>query len=169
MNKDELLKKTKASTELGEMAKKMKDEQNQHQIKDTTALTKSINRNIIPPKAYKIPELKIPPAEVQNHYQSASKFMESLAKEALEWKQCVGEDYTPAIIAILYGGIQVNVNTLSQVSFHGIRIEGLLNGAPCTILAHQSTVQMLCHAVKIEPEIPSRPIGFIWEDNEVEV
>ena len=79
------------------------------------------------------------------------------------------ERNNPAIIAILYGGIQINVKTLSQVSFHGIRIEGELNGAPCTMLAHQSSVQMLCHAVKNEPDSPSRPIGFIWDSNEIEV
>lgn len=96
--------------------------------------------------------------------------MASIAQEAMEWKNALDEEHLPAIIAILYGGIQIKVNSLSKVSFHGIRIEGEVNGSPCAILAHQSTLQVLCHAVKIVKEAQApRPIGFIWDDQEVNV
>ena len=79
------------------------------------------------------------------------------------------ESYRPAILAVLHGGVQIKVNTLSQVSFHGIRIEGELNGGPCSLLAHQSTVQILCYGHQVVEKEEPRPIGFIWPDNEVEV
>ena len=96
---------------------------------------------------YRMPELpQIPTQEEINEYQSSSVLMKALAEEALQWKERLPDDYKPAIMAILYGGIQIHVQSLSQVSFHGIRIEGTINGAPCSLLAHQSTVQLLCYA-----------------------
>jgi len=133
-------------------------------------LSQGLSTTIKAPRAYKTPDTKPSTLEEENQYQSASTFMASIAQEAMEWKNSLDEGHTPAIIAILYGGIQIKVNSLSKVSFHGIRIEGELNGSPCAILAHQSTVQMLCHAVKQSKEAePARPIGFIWDDQEVNV
>ncbi len=116
---------------------------------------------------FQMPE--IPTQEEVNEYQSASVFMNALATSALEWKENLPEGYAPAILAVLYGGIQIHVNTLSQVSFHGIRIEGMLNGSPCTMLAHQSTVQVLCFAEEVTEEKPKNTIGFVWKDHKVEV
>lgn len=113
--------------------------------------------------------VRIPTQKEINSYQSASALMEALSKEALRWKIQLPENYKPAIIALLYGGLQINVHTLSQVSFHGIQIEGTLNGSPCSLLAHQSTIQMLCYAAEITEETPNRPIGFIWSGHNVEV
>ena len=110
-----------------------------------------------------------PSKEDVNEYQSAAVFMKALADSALDWKESLPEGYAPAIIAILYGGIQITVDSLAQVSFHGIKISGSLNGAPCTMLAHQSTVQMICHAQEVSNEKPKNPIGFIWTDNEIEI
>ncbi len=112
---------------------------------------------------------KLPTQEEVNDYQSASVLMEVLANEALQWKEQLPKDYTPAIRAILYGGIQIQVHSLSKVSFHGIRIEGLMNGAPCSLLAHQSTVQLLCYGEEVTPDMERHPIGFIWDNNKVEV
>jgi len=108
-------------------------------------------------------------AESLNDYQSASELLKELSDEALSWKQNLPEKYKPAILALLYGGIRVNVTRLAQASFHGIRIEGELNGAPCSILAHQATVQLLCYAEPVVEEKERRPIGFIWSGNNVEV
>jgi hypothetical protein len=117
-----------------------------------------------------IPEMPKPRSQEEiNEYQSASVFMKTLSDEALLWKRQLPKNYRPAILAFLYGGLQIHVNTLSQVSFHGIRIEGTLNGAPCSLLAHQSTVQMLCYGEEISDATPKNPIGFIWSDNKVEV
>ena len=113
-------------------------------------------------------QLNTTPEEL-NAYQSASVLMQALAEEAMQWRNQLSQEFQPSIIAILHGGIQIVVHTLAQVSFHGIRIEGELNGAPCSMLAHQSSVQLLCHAIKVEKEKPSRRIGFIWEDKEIEV
>ena len=95
--------------------------------------------------------------------------MQVLADEALQWKEQLPENYNPAIIAILYGGIQIHVQALSQVSFHGIRIEGTMNGSPCSLLALQSTVQLLCYAEEVKSDVPRNPIGFIWNNKRVEV
>ena len=107
--------------------------------------------------------------EQLNEYRSASAFMQAIANEALMWKQQLPENFRPAILAIVHGGVQIQVHALSQVSFHGIRIEGELNGGPCSLLAHQSTVQILCYGQPIIEQEEPRPIGFIWPDNEVEV
>lgn len=113
--------------------------------------------------------IKLQTQQEINKYQSASALMEALSKEALRWKNQLPENYKPAILALLYGGLQINVHILSQVSFHGIQIEGTLNGAPCSLLAHQSTVQMLCYGEEVTEETPNRPIGFIWSGNNVQI
>ncbi len=108
--------------------------------------------------------------EETNQFRSAAVFLKSLAAEVRAWRKELPNEYRPAIIAVLHGGIQIQVQSLAQVSFDGIRIEGSLAGSPCSLLAHQSTVQMLCHAIEINPEEePSRPIGFIWSDHNDEV
>lgn len=151
-------------------SKNMNDKQPPTLLTPQDQLSQGLSATISAPRAYKIPGIKPSTLEEENQYQSASTFMASIAQEALEWKNSLDEEHIPAIIAILYGGIQIKVNSLSKVSFHGIRIEGELNGSPCAILAHQSTVQMLCHAVKtIKQAEPPRPIGFIWDDQEVNV
>ena len=106
-----------------------------------------------------------------NEYRSAGVFLQSLASEVRAWSKSLPETYRPAIVAVLHGGIQIQVRSLSQVSFHGIRIEGKLGGSPCSLLAHQSTIQMLCHAIEIkqEEEETKRPIGFIWSDTVEEI
>ena len=118
---------------------------------------------------FKLPNIHFPSPRESNTYQSASALMKAIADEAMEWKQRVPKGYRPAIFAIMYGGIQISVQTLSQVSFHGIRIEGTLNGAPCSLLAHQSTLQMLCYAEAVKPNEHHNPIGFVWGENKVEV
>lgn len=112
---------------------------------------------------------RVPTQEEVNVYQSASVLVRELAEEAARWKNRLPESFKPALLAVLYGGIQIQVQTLSKVSFHGIRIEGTMDDAPCSLLAHQSTVQLLCYAEKIEAGRPRNPIGFVWDDNSLEV
>jgi|GEM_PF-531125 hypothetical protein len=101
-----------------------------------------------------------------NEFRSAGVLLKALAAEAKAWAAQLPPDYYPAIIAILHGGLQVQVRTLAQVSFDGIRIEGLLGDSPCSILAHQNTVQLICHALRLdEEEEQPHPIGFIWPDH----
>lgn len=150
----EALKPTPAMQELLEKTKQM--------------LPKKID--FVPPArriAYDLPDLPpVPTSEERNEYQSASVLIRALAEDTQQWRMQLPENLSPAILAVLYGGIQIHVQTLSQVSFHGIRIEGTLNGSPCSVLAHQATVQMLCYA----NETPlARPIGFIWDSGKTEV
>jgi hypothetical protein len=154
---------------------KMKNFTDALMLSDSTKkMMESINKiSIIPnfslPRLEDIAPIRMPTKQEINNYQSASALMEALSKEALRWKKQLPENYKPAILALLYGGLQINVHILSQVSFHGIQIEGTLNGAPCSLLAHQSTVQMLCYGEEITEETLSRPIGFIWSGHNVQV
>ncbi len=95
--------------------------------------------------------------------------MQAVAEEALLWRDQLPANFKPAIMAFLYGGIQIQVHALAQVSSHGIRLEGTFNGSPCSLLAHQSTVQILCFGEEETEEAPRRAIGFIWSDNSIEV
>lgn len=107
--------------------------------------------------------------EALNEYRSASTFMKAIANEAMMWKKQLPENFIPAILAILPGGMKIDVHSLSQVSFHGIRIEGELNGAPCSLLAHQSSVQIMCFGQEVVEPLERRPIGFIWPENDIKV
>jgi hypothetical protein len=109
---------------------------------------------------FKMPDIHVPTPRERNAYQSASVLMEAIADEAQQWKDRLPEKYQPAVLAILYGGIEINVQNLPQVSFHGIRIEGSLREAPCSLFAHQSTVQLLCYAQEKNPEVHRNPIGL---------
>lgn len=104
-----------------------------------------------------------------NEYRSAGVLLQALAAEARAWSEKLPPDYRPAIVALLHGNMQMEVRTLTQVSFDGIRLEGLLDGNPCSVLAHQGTVQLMCYAQRIdedEDETTQRPIGFIWPDRD---
>lgn len=108
--------------------------------------------------------------EESNIYRSAGIFLRALVAEVKGWARELPENYRPAIMAVLQGGIQIQVQSLAQVSFDGIRIEGVINGRPCSLITHQSSVQMLCYAQEIKKEAPpKRPIGFIWPNQQEEV
>ena len=160
----------KKLVELGDVMRSIKESrQAMDAIGKTIPKIPDFNFPRISSPEYKLPKIHIPTPAEQNHFQSASVLMQSIAKEAMQWKAELPESYKPAILAVLYGGIQINVQTLSQVSFHGIRIEGSMNGAPCSVLAHQSTVQLLCYGEKVTQENAHNPIGFVWDTDRVEV
>lgn len=122
------------------------------------------------------PSLPVPPAilyaseqAAENSYQSAAELMRQLAESILAWRQQLPEGAQPAIMAILHGGLQIKVLRLTQESFHGIRIEGILNKTPCMLLAHQATVQMLCFVERLPQGASSRKIGFIIDGQQREV
>ena len=142
---------------------------------------KNINSSGFPDlKQYSFPELqhskydpklpKVPSSEERNHYQSAGVLMKSLANAIADWRKQLPEGVQPAVLALLNGGMQIDVTTLAQESFHGIRVEGTINGLPCIVLAHQSTVQLMCYVQPINPpEVPKRKIGFIIDGESSEV
>ncbi len=119
-----------------------------------------------------LPSLSIPQESTQitanNEQESAGILMRRLADTIMQWRQQLPEDEEPAILAIMNGGIQINVERLAQESFNGIRIEGTMNGSPCMLLAHQSTVQMLCFVKHVEQPEKKRRIGFIIDGHEEE-
>ena len=114
------------------------------------------------------PTDKIVENATENSYQSARALLQRLSQTVMDWRKELDDDVQPAIIAIMNGGIQIDVERMAQESFHGIRIEGLLNGNPCMLLSHQSSVQLLCFVQKVEKKKPRRKIGFIIDGVETE-
>ncbi len=119
-----------------------------------------------------LPELRLPectPAAAScasahdaDGQQSAGELMRRLAGTITQWRKELPQGVQPALLALAHGGVQISVTSLAQESFHGIRIDGHINGAPCMLLAHQATVQILCYAEEIKPpEQPKRSIGFV--------
>jgi len=114
--------------------------------------------------------------EDENEFRSAGVLLEALAIEARAWSEQLPPNFRPAIVAILHGGVQVQVRTLAQVSFDGIRIEGTMgDDIPCSMLAHQDTIQLVCYAIALdeagdeEEERAKNPIGFIWADHDEQI
>ncbi len=119
---------------------------------------------------------KVCSREDENEFRSAGVLLEALAIEARAWSEKLPSNFRPAIVAILHGGVQVEVRSLAQVSFDGIRIEGTMGeDVPCSMLAHQGTIQLVCYAKELnelwdkELERAKNPIGFIWADHDEEI
>lgn len=106
-----------------------------------------------------------------NEYRSAGVLLQALAADARAWSERLPPNFRPAIVALLHGNLQMEVRSLAQVSFDGIRMEGEIDGNPCSVLAHQDTVQLMCYAVSTDPEEEEehRPIGFIWPGHDVQI
>lgn len=149
------------NSSLAKLADSFKDSPMQKLIEASknSALTTGLPRDYL--DIPKIDPIRIPTPREQNSYQSAGVLMKRLADTITQWRTQVTADSQPAILAILHGGIQINVTLLAEESFHGIRIEGTIDGSPCMLLAHQSSVQLLCYVAKVEREEQRRKIGFI--------
>lgn len=144
----------------------------------TQNLTSYLNRQMVPVPGFTPPSVQdngvcqIPSAcsvEDSNEFRSAGVFLQALAAEARAWSERLPPEFRPAIVAVLHGGLQIEVHELAQVSFDGIRIEGTLGDSPCSILAHQGTVQLICHAVRVDEDEEPRPIGFVWPDRDEQI
>ncbi|TQV89164.1 hypothetical protein [Aliikangiella coralliicola] len=146
-------------------------EQDQNNLPEYQNTQQILKEQVVPQRP--LPSLSLPQKssglKEANEYRSAGVLMRRLADTITQWRQQLPEDEEPAILAVMYGGIQINVERLAQESFHGIRIEGNMNGSPCMLLAHQSTVQMLCFVKKVEQQAAKRRIGFIIDGEEEEV
>jgi hypothetical protein len=108
--------------------------------------------------------------EEHNQFQSAGVMLRRLAIAIGQWRRELPPNVQPGLLALLNGGVQMDVEGLSQESFHGIRIDGRVDGTPCVVLAHQATVQLLCIEQPVRPpELPRRrPIGFVIEGERTE-
>lgn len=146
-----------------------------------SALRGCLDKQMVPVPGFRPPSVRqdgrkpIPTTcslEDSNLYRSAGALLEALATEARAWSKQLPAQFRPAIVALLHGGVQIQVRTLSQVSFDGIRIEGWMGDRPCSLLAHQNTVQLVCHAIQVEnteEAAAKHPIGFIWPDHDEEI
>ena len=111
---------------------------------------------------------QIPSQEEINNYRSSGELLRRLAMTIKSWREQLPKETQPAIMAIIPGGLQIEVARLAQESFHGIRIEGKAGGSPCMLLTHQSSVQLLCYVAPVEKEDDRRTIGFIVDGEETE-
>jgi hypothetical protein len=158
-----------------------KDQQNFSAFQSQLILPKRMSSvpDFRPPQlsgTFRHPQPQVCSREDENEYRSAGVLLQAMAVEAREWSKQLPANYRPAIVAILYGGLQVQVRSLAQVSFDGIRIEGTMGvDIPCSMLAHQNTIQLVCYAVELDTEkehseeVVHNPIGFIWADHEEEI
>ncbi len=121
---------------------------------------------IIP--GYQIPKAQPHPVSHDEH-ESAGAMLSRLAQTIMEWREALPEDAQPVITAIASGGVQIIVERLAQESFHGVRVEGLMNGSPCMLLAHQANLELLCFIEKVQEAEFRRKIGFIIDGEEKEV
>jgi hypothetical protein len=166
LEESERLKKLTDSLDLGKRLASLglsdsisRQTSNMNAMKNIALPTVQIPEPIKFPKLYTVEE--------NNNFQSAGALLKRLAESITKWRKELPEEVQPAVVAILHGGIQVDVEVLAQESFHGIRIEGKTQGSPCVVLAHQATVQLLCFVQPIKPpEQPRRRIGFVIDGEE---
>jgi hypothetical protein len=110
------------------------------------------------------PNIHIPTDEEKSQFQGSAVLLRRLAESIRRWRCTLPDGMQPAVFALLNSGVQIDVKSFAQESFHGIRIEGEFNGTSCVVLAHQSSVQLLCMAQPIQPPVrPYRAIGFMIE------
>jgi len=133
---------------------------------DNIELFHNIHPDVIPPKT-DINDLYTDHEKI-NDYRSSGELIRSLANTIKRWRQQMPKDAEPTIIAMLNGGLQIQVSRLVQESFHGIRIEGMASGNPCMVLTHQNNVELLCYVQKVAEEEPQRRIGFVIDGKESE-
>ena len=119
----------------------------------------SVATPLLDPSRFDMPE--IPSLEERHSYESSKDLINSVVTTIRQWKKSQPITCEPAVMALLHGGIQIEVSSLTNVSFNGLRIEGSLGGRPCVLLAHQATVQLLCYPAESVQEQPRRKIGFV--------
>ncbi|MES2624587.1 MAG: hypothetical protein V4628_04870 [Pseudomonadota bacterium] len=167
---------TRENNNLEDVTAMFKDGESQQNLKDYLSREMVPVPDFTPPSAREDNICPAPPycdEENSNAFRSAGVLLRALAAEARAWSQKLPPEYRPGIVAVLHGGLQIQVRTLAQVSFDGIRIEGIMGDSPCSLLAHQDTIQLICHAIHNtateEDEPKHNPIGFIWSDHDEEI
>jgi len=100
------------------------------------------------------------PEEQKHRFESSGEFIRRLAYRIGKWRESLPDDEEPAIFAIMANGDAVEVYTLGEDGHSGVVVEGNLSGAPCMLITHQSSFQIVCYTRKIEEEKPRRMIGF---------
>ena len=107
------------------------------------------------------------PAEQQHRFESAGEFVKRLAHRVQKWRERLGEDEQPVILALLSNGNTIEVRSVGEDGHSSVVVEGILDGAPCMFVAHQASFQILCYTQKVEPQ-KRRKIGFHVGGEEIE-
>jgi len=100
------------------------------------------------------------PEEQKHRFESSGEFIRRLASRIALWREELPDDEEPAIFALMSNGDAVEVYTIGEDGHSSVVVEGNLNGAPCMLITHQSSLQVVCYTRKIEDEKPPRMIGF---------
>lgn len=109
------------------------------------------------------------PEEQKHRFESSGEFIRRLAFRISRWRDGLPEDEEPAILALMSNGDAVEVHTLGEDGHSSVVVEGVLSGAPCMLISHQSSFQVICYTRKIEEKKPARKIGFHVGGEEIEV
>ena len=87
-------------------------------------------------------KIEIQTPEENNYYQSAGHLIKRLDVTIKQWKTKIPDNFEPSIFAILSNGLMIDVSSLTEESFHLIRIEGVIQNqdnqpTPCVLFTHQ--------------------------------
>ena len=107
------------------------------------------------------------PAGQQHRFESAGEFVKRLAHRVQKWRERLGEDEQPVILALLSNGNAIEVRSVGEDGHSSVVVEGVLDGASCMFVSHQASFQILCYTQKVEPE-KRRKIGFYVGGEEIE-
>ena len=111
------------------------------------------------------------PKEREHRFESAGEFIKRLAFRVAKWRENVGENEVPVVLAFLPTGDAVEVLTIGEDGHSSVVIEGLVDGSPCMFISNQASLQVLCYTRVLEPDEeiePRRMIGFHVGGEEIE-
>ncbi len=109
-----------------------------------------------------VPKFSLPTESERNEYQSAGRLINRLSERYDVWQANYKDSDVQIVIYAFADGLILRVNSLTEESFHGIAVEGMMlsTDADCLLVCHQAGLKLLCIAEKITPEQPKRQIGF---------
>lgn len=107
--------------------------------------------------------LNPPSVEEINAFQSANAIVKRLSQVITDWNERLPTDKEAAIIAILPGGIEVNVLELSAEGYEGITIRGIWKGGEVLVTMHKSNFITMCMEISTDEDKPRREIGFHFQ------
>lgn len=108
------------------------------------------------------------PAETKHRFESAGEFVKRLAHRVQRWRERLGDDQQPVILALLPNGGAVEVWSVGEDGHSSVVVEGLLDGSPCMFICHQASFQLICYTQTVESEKKRRKIGFHVGGEEIE-
>lgn len=102
----------------------------------------------------------------ETHRDGSSEMLIRRLNERYEvWKNELPQNVQPVVYAVLANGMTMRVHSFAPESYHGIAIEGEIEGNVCLIITHQSALQLLCLAAPVEDAQERRPIGFRYAES----